>query len=126
MRRRGAPRAESRPHRRAAIADREDAGNERDLLAGEPMEIAGAVPALVVVSDAGPDDVVVDEGSHDRFAEGDVLLDDVVLLCSQLSGLAQDRVRDPDLAHVMEQAGGPDRLDEERIETDLAGEEHRV
>ena len=44
-----------RRHRRERVADREDPGDQRDLLAGEPVEVAVAVPALVVVADPGPD-----------------------------------------------------------------------
>ena len=44
-----------RRHRRERVADRQDPGDQRDLLAGEPVEVAVAVPALVVVADAGPD-----------------------------------------------------------------------
>ncbi len=43
-----------------------------------------------------------------------------------LTRLAQHRVRDPDLAHVVEQAGGPDRGDRRVIETDPAGQKGGV
>ncbi len=81
-------------------------------LAGQPVEIAVPVPALVVMADAGADEVDVGQVAHDQVAEADVLLDDVVLLGGQLAGLAQDAVRDADLADVVEQPGDADRLDE--------------
>ena len=62
----------------------------RDLLAGQPVEIAGAIPALVVVPNAGPDDVDVGQVADDQVAERDVLLDDPVLLLGQARRLAQD------------------------------------
>ena len=98
-----------RRHRRERVADGEDPGDERDFLALEPVEVAVAVPALVVVADPGPDDLDVREVADDHVAEGDVLLDDVVLGRGQLAGLAQDRVRDADLADVVEQARDMDR-----------------
>ena len=75
------------------------------------MEVAAAVPALVVVADAGADRVEVGEVAQDRVAQRDVLLDDVVLPVGQLARLAQDLVRDPDLADVVEQPGQPQRAE---------------
>ena len=56
--------------------------------------------------------------ADDHVAEGDVLLDDVVLGRGQAAGLAQDRVRDADLADVVEQAGDVDRADELLVEAE--------
>ena len=94
-----------RRHRRERVADREDPGDQRDVLAGEPVEVAVAVPALVVVADPGPDELDVGQVADDRVAQRDVLLDDRVLGVGQLAGLAQDRVGDADLADVVEQPG---------------------
>ena len=83
----------------------------RDVLAGERVEVPVPVPALVVVADAGADRVEVREVAQDRVAEGHVLLDDVELLVGQLARLAQDLVRDADLADVVEQPGEPQRAE---------------
>ena len=83
----------------------------RDRLAGEPIEIALAVPSLVVMADAGSDGVEVREVADDHVAEGDVLLHDRVLGLGQATRLAQDGVRDADLADVVEQPGDLDGAD---------------
>ena len=49
------------------------------------VEVALAVPALVVVADAGPDDLDVRQVADDHVAERDVLLDDRVLGLGQLA-----------------------------------------
>ena len=61
------------------------------------------VPALVVVPDAGADGVEVRQVTQDRVTQRDVLLHDVVLGVGELAGLAQDLVRDADLADVVEE-----------------------
>ena len=71
---------------------------------GELIDVARPVPALVVMADAGPDELDVGQVADDHVAEDDVLLDDRVLVGGELAGLAQDVVGDPDLADVMEQA----------------------
>ena len=65
-----------RRHRREGISDRQDAGDQRDLLAGQAIEVPVAVPSLVVMADAVPDDVDVGQVADDQVAERDVLLDD--------------------------------------------------
>ena len=97
----------TRRHRREGIGDREDPGDERDVLAGEPGQVALAVPALVVVADAGADVVDVGHVADDEVAERDVLLDDLVLVRRQAAGLAEDVVRDADLADVVEERRDP-------------------
>ena len=72
-----------RGHRRERVADGEDARDQRDVLAGQAVEVAVAVPALVVMPDAGPDDLDVGQVADDEVAERDVLLDDVVLVLGQ-------------------------------------------
>ena len=63
----------------------------------------------MVVADAGADEVDVGQVADDRVAERDVLVDDRELRVGQLAGLAQDLVRDPDLADVVEEARDLDR-----------------
>ena len=115
-----------RGHRRERVADGQDARHERDLLAGQLVQVAVAIPALVVVADAGPDDVDVGQVADDQVAERDVLLDDRVFLGGQLAGLAQDRVRDADLADVVEQPGDPDGGDQLVRQLEPLGEEDAV
>ena len=115
-----------RGHGREGVADGEDPGDERDLLTHEAIEVALAVPALVVVTDPGPDDLDVGQVAHDQVAERDVLLDHVVLVRAERAGLAQDVVRDADLADVVEQTGDADGVDEVALEPETFGQEHAV
>ena len=91
--------------------DGQDPRELRDVLARERVEVAVPVPALVVVADAGADRVEVRQVAEDRVAEGHVLLDDVELLVGQLARLAQDLVRDADLADVVQQPREPQRAE---------------
>ena len=91
-----------------------------------PIDIAGPVPALVVVADARADQVGVGQVTHDQVAEDDVLLDDLVLVVGQGARLAQQMVRHADLADVVQQSGQPDRPDGRLVETVLLREEDRV
>ena len=47
--------------------------------------------------------------ADDRVAQGDVLLEDVVLVRGELAGLRRIDVRDADLADVVQEAGELDR-----------------
>ena len=64
----------------------------------------------------GPDEVAVRQVADDEVAQGHVLLHDRELVVGQAGRLAQDAVRDADLADVVEQAGDPDRRHEIRLE----------
>ncbi len=92
----------------------------------QAIEIALAVPALVVMPDAGPDQLDVRDVADDRVAEGDVLLEDVELLGGQLAGLAQEMVGNADLADVVEKTGELNGAPQVGIETKLAGEEDGI
>ena len=86
------------------VGDGEDAGRQRDRLAGEARGVAGAVEALVVVAHAGQEVVELLEVGEDVDADLDVRLDQPVLLRRERAGLLQDGVVDADLADVVEQA----------------------
>ena len=75
------------------------------------MQVAATIPAFVVVPDTGPD-LDVRQVADDDIAQGDVLLDDPVLSVGQCAGLAQDVIRDADLADVVQQTGHPEDPDE--------------
>ena len=85
------------------VRDGEDAGADRDLVAGEPVGIAAAVPALVM----RPDDLdacvleEVDAADHLR-AEHGVRLHQPPLGLAQRARLQQDLVRHADLADVVQ------------------------
>jgi len=94
-------RTATRRHRREGIRDREDAGDERDVLAGQPGHVAAAVPTLVVVADAGPNVVDVRHVPDDQVAQRDMLLDDLELIRRQAPRLAEDVVGTPILADIV-------------------------
>ena len=82
----------------------------RDLLAGQPARVAAAVPALVVgVHDLGHRPVAVDP-AHDPRAVLGVALDHLPLLVGQPRVGQQDRVREGELADVVQQPGGVHEL----------------
>src|SRR6185503_18418997 len=113
-------------HRREGVGDREDPGDTRDRLAGEPIEIALAVPPLVVMTDTGSDGIKVREVADDHVAEGDVLLHDRVLALGEATRLAEDGVRDADLADVVEPPGDLDGAELFGRQADATTDERRV
>src|SRR3954447_19404776 len=86
---------------------------DRDRLARQAVRIPAAVPALVVMARdrlRGLQQVRPAVGQHAR-AEHRVRLDDLELLVGQLAGLEQDRVRDRDLADVVQRRRAADPPD---------------
>jgi hypothetical protein len=53
------------------------------------IEVAVAVPTLVVVTDAGTNDVDVRQIAHDEVAQGNVLFHDLALVDGQGGRLAE-------------------------------------
>ena len=90
-------------HRVVGVHDLEDARPDRDLLPGESRGIAGPVPALVVVEEEGRGDAEVVDALEQRPPETGVIPHQMPLLGGERPVLEQDRVRDPDLADVVEQ-----------------------
>src|SRR4029079_3945789 len=110
-----------RRHRRERVTDGADARDKRDVLPGEGMEIPTSVPSLMMMANAGTDEVDVRKVADDHVAERDMLLYNVVLITSQPAGLAKDRIGDADLANVVEQSGDSDRPDSVAVETEQPG-----
>src|SRR5581483_6722242 len=100
------------------VRDEDDARAERDLLARETERVARAVEMLVVVEDP-PVDRLDAETVEERVPELGVALDDRELLVRQLAGRAQDRVREADLAEVMQEPGETEALERLRVEAEL-------
>ena len=91
-------------HRLERIRDGDDSRLARDLLPCEPLRVARAVVALVVVKD--PDGLLVQlRRGQDRVADARVDLDLRALLRRQRSPLGEDGVGDADLADVVEEPG---------------------
>ncbi len=92
-------------HRVVGVAGEEDAGAERDRLAGEAVGVAAAVPALVGGADDRPDRGEELDRPDDPLADDRVLLDLVPLLVGQRAGLVEGPARDGELADVVEGGG---------------------
>ena len=90
------------------------------------VRVAGAVPALVAgAHDAGHALELVDRG-EDPFAELGMRPDQRPLLLGQRPGLEQDRVRDPDLADVVEERAELQPLQRVVVEAELAADAEEV
>ena len=96
------------------VGDRDEPRDERDRLPREPVRVAAAVPALVVRAGdpLGDREQLRVAALEHPGAEHRVGLDHLVLLRLQPPRLEQDRVRDGDLAEVVQGrrlADQPDR-----------------
>ena len=98
-------------HRVEAIDDGEDARRPRDRLAAQAVRVAEAVPALVMVADDGHDRVREIDAFEYLRADGRVNLHLVKLGGRQLPRLVQDVIGDGELADVVQQRAGLQRLD---------------
>ena len=86
------------------VGDGEDAGGQRDVRAREAVRVAEAVPPLVVAADdAQPVAVQEVDVPEQLLSEHRVRAHQPQLRVVQRPALLEDVVRDPDLAHVVEQ-----------------------
>src|SRR5207253_6521052 len=99
-------------HRAERVADGDDARAERDLLAGEAVRIAATVPALVARADDRRDVRERLDRREDPLADDRVRAHHRPLLVVERRALVQHRLRDADLADVVEERAELDRLDE--------------
>ena len=84
---------------------------DRDRVAGQPVGIAAAVPALVLVADDPRDRAHAGDRAQDPLADHGVLAHDLPLARVERAGLVEDLVGDPDLADVVKERGRADVLD---------------
>ncbi len=105
-------------HRLVGVGDGDDRGLERDLVSGEALRVPGAVGTLVVRQDPVPD-VVQLAARENPGSELGMALHLRVLLGGERPRLAEDRVRHPDLADVVEDAGEPQPLDSILVKAEL-------
>jgi energy-coupling factor transporter ATP-binding protein EcfA2 len=91
-------------HGAEGVAGADDARDERDLLAGEPVRVAAAVPVLVAGADDAAD--VAEEPAdplEQPLALDRVRLDDGPLVVGERAGLGDDLAGDLDLPDVVEE-----------------------
>ena len=101
----GAPVRAIADHRVERIGDRDNTRLERDVLTAQPMRIAAAIETLVVGDD---DRGILGQGRNsgqDLGARLGVALHDFPLRCGQRALFEEDRVRDADLADIVQNAG---------------------
>ena len=98
-------------HRLEGVGDVEDARELRDLVADEPVRVAGAVVPLVVVADDRQLRRQLRDRRDDLRAQHRVGVHDHPLVAGEPLRLQQDVVRHADLADVVEQAAPLERLE---------------
>ena len=103
------------------VADEDDARLERDVLAGDAVGVAAAVPALVTVADDRPHDLEPVDRRDDPLAELRMGLDELPLGGGQPARLREHVARDADLADVVEQRAELEALQRALVEAELAG-----
>ena len=107
-------------HRAIGVADRDDAGADRDRVPPQAVRIAAAVPALVARADDRHDPGESLDRGEDPLADDRVSPHQLPLLVVERRGLVEDRLGDPDLADVVEQRSELDRLEEVVAEAEPA------
>jgi len=98
-------------HRVPRVGETHDARLDGNVVAGEPIGIALAVPALVVVADERYRLAQAAELADDVGAVGGMPLDHLVLVLRQPAGLQQDRVGDAQLADVVQGSPEPNGVE---------------
>ena len=101
------------------VADEDDPGLERDLVAAQAVRVPVAVVALVAGADDRTHVLELLDRREDPLSQLGVRLDQRPLLVGQRAGLGQDLERDPDLPDVVEQRAELDALEGRRVEAEL-------
>lgn len=108
-------------HRLEGIADRHDAGAERNLLARHAVGVAEAVPAFVAGADQPSDRSERGGTEEDPLADDRVATDEGPFVVVQRSGLVEYLVRDRRLADVVQLGGADDLVDLLVVQAHCAG-----
>src|SRR5205807_5206420 len=97
-------------------------GAERDLVPAEMLRVSGSVVALVVVPDRGNGVLEEAEPVDDAGALVRVALHQPPLLRVEPLGLQQDRIRNRELADVVEERRVPEQVELALREPELASD----
>ena len=126
---RGGERAAVRPvgrHRVERVGDGDHARAQRDRVAEQSPGIAVAVDALVMVQHARHDVFHRRDRAQDRRTDAGVHLDHLAFVCVEPGRLEQHRVRNRDLAQIVQQRTAVDQLDLARRQLQLDGDRASV
>ena len=104
------------------VAGEDDPRLDRDLLAGDPVRVARAVPALVLVAHRPRDRSHPGNRAEDPLADHRMLAHDLPLAVVQRPLLVEDLVGDPDLADVVQERRGTHAGDLRGIEGERLGD----
>ena len=104
------------------VGDLEDSGEQRNVLAFEPVRISGAIPAFVMVPDDGEYRGQQRDGAADFLALHRVGAHHVPFAFGERPGLEQDRVRDRNLPDIMQIPGPLERFEILRAEAEPPAE----
>ncbi len=110
----GAERLVVRPvgrHRVVVVADRQDARADRNIVTGEPVRIAFAVPPFVVAHDERRDRIRERHGRDDLGADLRVHPDFLELFLRERPSLREDVLRHGELPDILQQRRGLHALD---------------
>ena len=114
-----------RQHRVERVGDMDDPRAERDLLALQTVGVAGAVEALVMVADCRNGVSEEAEPVDNPCTLVGVTPHQLPLLLGQARRLQQDRVRDRELADVVEERGVAKQIELHVREPELAADRKR-
>src|SRR5919109_550139 len=104
------------------VGNREDTCRHRDLLALQPVWVAGPVPALVVIPNNFGSPLEEWDPAEDLRADQRVPAHQRPLLLAQRLGLVQDPVRNRHLAHIVQEEAELDLRLGRQVRLDASGE----
>src|SRR5687767_6519312 len=109
-------------HRVVRVAGEDDPAAHRNGVAGQAVGVAAAVPALVLVAHDPRYAPESRDRPEDALADDRMLLHQDPLVVVEWTVLVQDRVRDADLADVVQQGRGLHAGDLVRVQGERAGD----
>src|SRR5712671_2001113 len=106
-----------------SVCRAKDPGAERNRFARQSEGIPDPVPALMMVLDVFERLLDVEEGRQDLESNPHVLFHVLEFVGGQSSGFVENRLANPDLAHIVEATGDSEVLDHVFLEAELLGKQ---